>query len=147
MMANTPRLQDTAAHLTARLLAAIDQAETATIRYRDEHPGPCLNCEGQEPGDYDGYDSCYLHLADAAASPYGDAEFGLRRCAADRKIMALHGPKTTVGIHNQPTVLVCATCTPGIPGQPIGRGRLPWPCPTLFALAEGYGLTEETTDA
>lgn len=26
-----------------------------------EHPGPCLNYEGQQPDDYNGYDSCYLH--------------------------------------------------------------------------------------
>jgi len=62
----------------------------------------------------------------------------LRRCTADRKILEHHAP-----IGGWPGHYACAGC--GYDG-----GYCPEPytehvndCPTLLALAEGYGLTEE----
>ncbi|MFD4795922.1 DUF6221 family protein [Streptomyces anulatus] len=55
----------------------------------------------------------------------------LRRCAADRKLIALHRPVEMVGEMAD----ACAECEVS--------GNYPYyPCPTLRALAEGYGWTE-----
>ncbi|MFD5697480.1 hypothetical protein [Streptomyces lasiicapitis] len=63
----------------------------------------------------------------------------LRRCAADRKILEEHRPQGG----NHPSRYACDGC--GYDG-----GYCPEPitehvndCPTLLALAEGYGLTDE----
>lgn len=63
----------------------------------------------------------------------------LRRCAADRKILTEHQPQGG----GYPSHYACQGC--GYDG-----GYCPEPitehvndCPTLLALAEGYGLTEE----
>lgn len=73
--------------LTTWLRATLDAVEAAVIAYREGHPGPCLNYEGQRPEDYTEYDSCYLHVRDAEASPYRDAEFGLAEVDAKRRIL------------------------------------------------------------
>lgn len=64
----------------------------------------------------------------------------LRRCAADRKILEHHTP---VG-NGYPSHYACEGC-----GYDDGGDLSDWEtphindCPTLLALAEGYGLTEE----
>jgi hypothetical protein len=73
--------------LIAFLRAQLDAEEAALIARRDGHPGECLNYEGQDPDGYDGYDSCYLHLRAAEATPYRDVEFGLAEVDAKRRIL------------------------------------------------------------
>jgi hypothetical protein len=61
----------------------------------------------------------------------------LRRCAADRKILEHHEPNTH-GID----VYACTGCGSDDYGWNVDHTN---DCPTLLALAEGYGLTEEQT--
>lgn len=66
----------------------------------------------------------------------------LRRCAADRKILDLHQAIVT-GLPTLP--LICETCGSG----ECDTYPTAWPCPTLAALAEAYGVPleqEETND-
>lgn len=76
---------------------------------------------------------------EAAHIALHDPDAVLRRCAADRKILADHAP---VG-GGWPGHYACEGC--GYDGsycpEPITRHVND--CPTLLALAEGYGLTEE----
>jgi hypothetical protein len=64
----------------------------------------------------------------------------LRRCAADRKILAVHAPRDRRWYDDY----VCEGC--GYDGADYcSEPNTPHvnDCPTLLALAEGYGLTEE----
>jgi hypothetical protein len=61
----------------------------------------------------------------------------LRRCAADRKLLELHYPQQD----GSPFIdsFQCRTCS-----QDGGDGYqylVPFPCPTVLAIAEGYGWT------
>jgi hypothetical protein len=63
----------------------------------------------------------------------------LRRCAADRKLIELHRPQQTGA--GFPDIQECRTCS----ADSLGDGYqylVPAPCPSLLALAEGYGWTE-----
>lgn len=76
----------------------------------------------------------------------------LRRCAADRKIVEIHKPVrvpptwATYGVtrHLESTGgLFCKTCCDDDDGTSYAqRVGLEWPCDTIRALAEGYGLAE-----
>ncbi|WP_406145080.1 hypothetical protein [Streptomyces anulatus] len=73
--------------------------------------------------------------------PTNDSKMVLRRCAADRKILAAHPYSTQVvnpsyGPHS--AGFGCETCHDW-DGVPEGRGN----CPTILALAEAYGLDDE----
>lgn len=60
-----------------------------------------------------------------------------RRCAADRKLLELHKPQQDGS--SFPDSFQCRTCS-----QDGGDGYqylVPAPCPTVLALAEGYGWT------
>ncbi|MFJ2279186.1 DUF6221 family protein [Streptomyces sp. NPDC087866] len=63
----------------------------------------------------------------------------LRRCAADRKLIYLHGP-------NGGDCLMCANpeevSEDSDGNYEYYRSSLDFPCPTIVALAEGYGWTE-----
>jgi hypothetical protein len=63
----------------------------------------------------------------------------LRRCAADRKVLAEHRPQGG----GYPSHYACEGC--GYDGSycPEPNTEHVNDCPTLLALAEGYGLTEE----
>lgn len=64
----------------------------------------------------------------------------LRRCAADRKLIELHRPvilRGGGGAKYFDTTTVCTSCEP-----PRQFPENAYPCPTLRALAEGYGWTE-----
>jgi hypothetical protein len=99
---------------------------------------------GTSPGEVDivghGYEGGGVErVEDARHIAAHDPAAVLRRCAADRKILEHHSP---IG-GGWPGHYVCAGC--GYDG-----GYCPEPytehvndCPTLLALAEGYGLTEE----
>lgn len=59
----------------------------------------------------------------------------LRRCAADRKILAEHKPQPDgTGF---PDSLQCGTCSRD--GGDGYQYLVPYPCPTVMALAEAYG--------
>ncbi|MEU5660043.1 hypothetical protein ABZ802_31160 [Streptomyces sp. NPDC047737] len=69
-----------------------------------------------------------------------DAEAKLRRVAAERKIVDLHRPVTLRGGGGSEyfnTTIVCTSCEP-----PRQFPETAYPCPTIVALAEGYGWTE-----
>lgn len=70
---------------------------------------------------------------------YNSPEVVLRRCAADRKILELHGPvilRGGGGAKYFDTTRVCRSCEP-----PQQFPEHAFPCDTLRALAEGYGWT------
>jgi hypothetical protein len=71
---------------------------------------------------------------------HNDPVIVLRRCAADRAILALHqvAGRACTGDPDLPTAWrdYCGTCGSGEPNEyPTW-----WPCDTLRALAEGYGI-------
>jgi hypothetical protein len=82
------------------------------------------------------------YLADEASAAHialNDPESVLRRCAADRKLIALH----------QPDGWACKVCANEEQSDEDSEGEYHWsrpgqafPCPTIEALAEGYGWTE-----
>lgn len=78
--------------IVAFITAQLDRIEQATIRHRDGHDGPCVNCDDQDPGGYDQRDSCSRHIATAETTPYRDAGFGLRMVSALRQIVDRHRP-------------------------------------------------------
>lgn len=63
------------------LRAQLDQQQAAIEAYRDHRAGltPCDNL--------DGYDSCSVHIATAAATEYRDPDFGLAEIDAKRRIL------------------------------------------------------------
>lgn len=79
----------------------------------------------------------YQCLSDeiAALTVLHDPESVLRRCAADRKMLELHAPTTGYNLHggSYPACSACGTAEE----YPVR-----FPCPTVRALAEGYGWTE-----
>jgi hypothetical protein len=98
----------------------------------DPHPGAKRKIGRRWNGSYEG-----MFMAEHVVRH--DPAAVLRRCEADRKILDTHSP---IG-GGWPGHYVCSGC--GYDG-----GYCPEPytehvndCPTLLALAEGYGLTEE----
>jgi hypothetical protein len=70
------------------LRARMDATERAIIEYRKHRElGDHVNYEGQDPKDYDEYDTCARCIATAEAVPYRDVEFGLADVAAKRQIV------------------------------------------------------------
>lgn len=65
----------------------------------------------------------------------------LRRCAADRKILTEHAAADFTAYGDQ----LCRRCTVNNDASDALHDWMIWPCPTLLALAEGYGITQETT--
>jgi len=79
-------------------------------------------------------------IEDARHIALHDPAAVLRRCAADRKILAVHAPRDRRWYDDY----VCEGC--GYDGADYcSEPNTPHvnDCPTLLALAEGYGLTEE----
>jgi hypothetical protein len=79
------------------------------------------------------------HAPDADHIVMHDPESVLRRCAADRKILAEHTPQGG----GYPSHYACEGC--GYDGSYCPEPNVGHinDCPTLIALAEGYGLTDE----
>ncbi|MFF7631511.1 DUF6221 family protein [Streptomyces cyaneofuscatus] len=66
----------------------------------------------------------------------------LRHCAADRKLIELHTPAEWPSQASA----VCLTCSDWNHNVAMGddsASAVPFPCPTIIALAEGYGWTED----
>lgn len=72
-----------------------------------------------------------------------DPDAVLRRCKADRKILAEHAPQPDGS--GFPDSQQCRTCSNA--GGDGYHYLAPTPCPTLRALAEAYGYTGEAPDA
>lgn len=128
--------------LVTRLLAAIEAAEKLALA---ASPGPwTTTAEHDEVLAVDG-----IPVADGFAlsgrqlRATVDHIIGqdplavLRRCAADRKILAIHHPERAGGYVD------CAVCRE--PFTPEAESEA-WPCGTILALAEGYGLAEQQGD-
>lgn len=81
----------------------------------------------------------YLDPAPGQFMAANDPAAVLRRIAADRKTLELHGPVTVEYEDDSPPTLACRTC-----GSHFEYPTA-WPCTTLRLLAEGYGWTEEAT--
>lgn len=147
--------------LVTRLLAAIGQRETAALA---ASPGPWApNAEHDEIVAVDG-----ITVADGFALSGNqlratvnfivdnDPPTVARHCAADRKILDLHAPVrvpptwATFGLtrHLESTGgLFCKTCCDEDDGTSYAqRVGLEWPCDTIRALAERYGLAEQQED-
>jgi hypothetical protein len=80
------------------------------------------------------------HSPDADHIVCNDPDTVLRRCAADRKILTIHQPQGG----NYPGHYACEGC--GYDGADYCSEPLTEhvnDCPTLLAVAEAYGLTEE----
>lgn len=141
--------------LVTRLLAAIAETEAAITQYRDHRAGadPCINYEGQAPEHYTEWDSCWRHIVTAQATPYSDVDFGLRGCAADRKIVELHSPEQAGDVgpprcrtcHGESWILDEGEDSGGTVYQEAQWRGEP-PCATLLALAERYDLAEQRQD-
>lgn len=146
--------------MTADLLAwlenAITERETAAREACDGgegrwHNGWCPDGELEE-GETDSgcgvsderdrtvvYDEGRPNKAQSVHIAANDPDSVLRRCAADRKLLDLHRPQQTGA--GFPDVQECRTCS----ADSLGDGYqylMPAPCPSLLALAEGYGWTE-----
>jgi hypothetical protein len=102
--------------LAEQILAAISTAEH-TGRFGDAPVGFFVGGAEYHPDD--------VEIVYESGRAESDAV--LRRCTADREIVALHVLKRD---------FYCSEC--GIPDEYPVR----WPCPTLRALARGYGLEE-----
>jgi hypothetical protein len=108
--------------LVTWLRALLDRQEAALIALRDHRAGltPCINYEGQDPADYDRYDSCSEHLRLSAAVDYRDPEFGLAEVKTNLRILDLHVQRPEGE---------CDACNERQYGEP---------CPTVRLLAQPY---------
>lgn len=101
------------------------------IRRREEAATPLVGL-----GTCPDYSHCQAECSHEVG--VNDSAAILRRCAADRKILAAHPYTTRVinpGYGPQSAGFGCETCHDW-DGVPEGRGN----CPTILALAEAYGL-------
>ena len=64
----------------------------------------------------------------------------LRRCAADRKILAEHAPQPDGS--SSPDIQQCRTCSSSGDVDDWYQYLVPYPCPTVLAVAEGYGFDQ-----
>lgn len=131
--------------LVQRLLAAIDALEQANRVYPDSEEGcsgwvdwetgrnldeswHTLGCGSYFGSQAGGGDRCECGVPEAVR----------RRCAADRKIVARHSPAILHaggGADYFKTTRVCSSCEPNRQFPETS-----YPCPTILALAEGYGV-------
>ncbi len=138
--------------LVSRLLAAIEAKEQKAqkaIAAKNVHchvsSGPAgaewtaydgmVIGENEEPlWDCEGSDTLCMAPEVAEHVACNDPAAVLRRCAADRRLLARHKPLEL----SRETI--CEECSPG--GFLVG-----WPCPTVQIFAEGLGISveEETT--
>ncbi|MFD8469021.1 DUF6221 family protein [Streptomyces cyaneofuscatus] len=138
----------TATEEAARAAAATDPAPwtaaTGTEPTNDhDHAagsGLLLNAADEPLWDCEGSGHLCMTAAASVHAALHDPKAVLRRCTADRKLIALH--------HNDG--FECPVCAgePWVDEDSEGNGE--WirssvnaPCPTLVALAEGYGWTGE----
>ncbi|OLE25887.1 MAG: hypothetical protein AUG44_14735 [Actinobacteria bacterium 13_1_20CM_3_71_11] len=140
--------------LTARLLAVIEETERiaqgaggGSWRVDSINEGAVVSqVDSLElEGDVAAYIDATIEYGDPVGTPLRtpiavhvarhDPAAVLRRCAADRKILAAHEHETAL-IAFGGSSFGCVVCSPDYgPGvQPLG-----W-CDTIKALAEGYGL-------
>lgn len=104
--------------------ARYDEAWKALIAYREHRErGDHVNYKGQDPADYDGYDSCSRCIATSKAALYSDIGYGLAEIEAKRRIIDEH---LAVG-RGDVCYSLCHEKAPGVPQS--------FPCRTLRLLA------------
>ncbi|MEU5742112.1 DUF6221 family protein [Streptomyces tendae] len=89
------------------------------------------------------YDEGRPNKAQSVHIAANDPASVLRCCVADRKLLTLHSPvilHVGGGAKYFETTKVCKSCEP-----PIQFPETSYPCPTIVALAEGYGWTAGQT--
>ena len=146
--------------LTTRLLAVIEETEriarVAIAALEDDEAAEwkASNVYGDDSGHPTEFDVWFGYIPDdstivrfyvqhsdvARHIACHDPASVLRRCAADRKIVELHG------VMSDFTGPGCGSC--GDWDHAVSyeiTDPLPFPCPTLLALADGYGITGEDT--
>lgn len=92
----------------------------------------------------EGSDDVYGSPAVAVHVAGMDPETVLRLVAATRAVLDEHPPITAISDFPQPTPSVqrCSRCC-DIDGDGHDWEPLPWPCPTLRAVAAGWGWVDE----
>ncbi len=118
--------------VAARLLAVITFAEKLAdqvIAESEAYPQETLPFARQVTYSYP------ERLARSVFDGWHSPAVALRRCAADRKIIAEHAQVDAIRVGEHATG--CATChTNPVSGETIGYGD----CTTMLLLAEAYGL-------
>ncbi|MFH9235999.1 DUF6221 family protein [Streptomyces globisporus] len=137
----------TATEEAARAAAATDPAPwtaatgTSPTNDHDHAAGSGLLLNAADEPLWDCEQSGTLCMTAAASihAALHDPEAVLRRCTADRKLIALH----------QPDGWTCKVCANEEQADEDSEGEYHWsrsgltsPCPTIEVLAEGYGWTE-----
>ncbi|MEU8682896.1 DUF6221 family protein [Streptomyces sp. NPDC048611] len=119
-------------------------ADTSTSPTRDHNiedgSGLLVAANGEALWDYEGASVLCMTAAASIHIALHDPEAVLRRCAADRKLLALHNVPAEVfpeGWYLDDNRW-CVNCGFGNAGEPIVDDIND--CPTLNALAEGYGF-------
>lgn len=110
--------------------------EELWTRHADMWPGSWLRHGSEETGDPETWTKVAGNYGPARVIRL-DRDTVLRRCAADRKIVELHKPDDFTGRE-------CTSCWVEDPDGASPHGMTmeseAWPCPTLLALADGYGI-------
>ncbi|HZX38204.1 MAG TPA: DUF6221 family protein [Streptomyces sp.] len=133
------------------IIEKITAAEN-TVRAAEKEHGRDWTTRWVQRGDYfEVTDDLGLLVADqvqpstAGLIAANDPQAILRRCAADRKLLTLHGPRGTdwnSSERERCDPYVCEGCgQEGICQDWVTEHAND--CPVLLAVAEGYGLTEE----
>lgn len=141
---------------TARAAAVADPApwtaqadDKGYTRQRGHEHGSGMveAADGVSMWDCEGAEDLCMSAASSRHIALNDPASVLRRCDADRKLLARHR-KTDCNGFGCDCGSCCATCRwtdADQSGDPARWGTVDqcvYPCPTLIDLAEGYGLTE-----
>jgi hypothetical protein len=92
-----------------------------------------------EDGEWDAYRPTGTR-ADAYHIAHNDPASALRMVAAHRKILDLHGPDDQRNRRGTFDQRRCVACLTDRYGYSDDWEPDPWPCPTVLALAEAYGV-------
>ncbi|HEX3782732.1 MAG TPA: DUF6221 family protein [Pseudonocardiaceae bacterium] len=145
--------------LTEQLLAAMERVEQVARAAEAESPSPWLRGDVYSipSEDRDMYRQIYDRTGnvvvydEGAPGPdvadliaHNDPASVLRRCAADRKILAEHG-QADFGAYGDRLCRRCRYEDDELEPDELHHWVV-WPCPTLTALAEAYGITTEETE-
>ncbi|HEX3781688.1 MAG TPA: DUF6221 family protein [Pseudonocardiaceae bacterium] len=144
--------------LTEQLLAAIEHAEQTARDAEAEAPTPWIRgsiyggSREDTPGESQIYDARHdVVVYDEGSPGAAVAAFivgqqpgvTLRHCAADRKILTEHG-QADFGAYGDRLCRRCRYENDELEPDALHHWVV-WPCPTLTALAEAYGITTEET--
>jgi hypothetical protein len=130
----------TAAHATDPAPWNAETDDRGTFDHaREAGSGLVVAANGISLWDCEGSSGLCMTAAASVHAALHDPESVLRRCAADRKLLKLHQPVVLHaggGARYFETTTVCKSCEP-----PKQFPETAFPCPTVLAIAEGYGWT------